>query len=247
MRIVSVLDVLSGVVVHGVGGRRQEYRPIQSRLTTLQDPLSVALAFRENLKLSDLYVADLDGIMDQRPSLTTVRRLADAKFVTMVDAGLRDLALARELLNAGAGAVVAGSETLPDPKLLDELCAEIGPERIVFSLDMKAGRLLGDLPQWALAEPYEIAAEAIRRGIRRLIVLDLAQVGAGRGTSTAALCRQLLKAFPEVELITGGGIRGTSDVLALHDAGVAAVLVASALHDGSLSGQDIARLETRGA
>jgi phosphoribosylformimino-5-aminoimidazole carboxamide ribotide isomerase len=45
---------------------------------------------------------------------------------------------------------------------------------------------------------------------------------------------------PEVELITGGGVRDADDLAALRQSGVAGVLVASALHDGRLTGHDLA-------
>src|SRR5579872_5647704 len=48
MRIVPVLDLLGGVVVRGVGGRRREYRPVVSRLTPSCDPLDVARAFADH-------------------------------------------------------------------------------------------------------------------------------------------------------------------------------------------------------
>jgi uncharacterized protein related to proFAR isomerase len=44
-----------------------------------------------------------------------------------------------------------------------------------------------------------------------------------------------------VDLIAGGGVRGLDDLKALADAGCDAALVASALHDGRLSREDIER------
>jgi phosphoribosylformimino-5-aminoimidazole carboxamide ribotide isomerase len=71
-------------------------------------------------------------------------------------------------------------------------------------------------------------------------VLDLARVGEGGGTGTEELCARLASAHPEVELIAGGGVRGIADVRRLGEAGVAAVLVASALHEGRLTRGEIA-------
>jgi hypothetical protein len=44
MRILPVLDLMNGVVVRGVGGRRSEYRPVASRLAVSADPADVAAA-----------------------------------------------------------------------------------------------------------------------------------------------------------------------------------------------------------
>ena len=69
MRVVAVLDLMGGKVVRGVGGRRSEYRPVVSRLTTSCDPVAVAEAFRQQLGIDELYLADLDAIAGARPAL----------------------------------------------------------------------------------------------------------------------------------------------------------------------------------
>jgi phosphoribosylformimino-5-aminoimidazole carboxamide ribotide isomerase len=72
-----------------------------------------------------------------------------------------------------------------------------------------------------------------------MIVLDLAGVGVGRGVPTHTLCRQLLEDFPRLELMTGGGVRNADDLARLQTLGVGGVLIASALHDGSLTPEDV--------
>ena len=48
MRIIPVLDVLGGCVVRGVGGRRDEYRPIVSKLCNSREPPAVTVFRLEN-------------------------------------------------------------------------------------------------------------------------------------------------------------------------------------------------------
>jgi phosphoribosylformimino-5-aminoimidazole carboxamide ribotide isomerase len=151
-----------------------------------------------------------------------------------VDAGVRELERVSLLAAAGVETVVVGLETVAEPSVLMEACQEFG-ERIVFSLDLKGGVPLGD---WA-PDPWEVARTAIAAGARRLLVLDLAHVGGGAGTGTAALCARLAAAFPQVEVSTGGGVGGADDVRRLKECGVRAALVASALHDGALTPTDL--------
>ncbi len=47
MRIIPVIDVMDGVVVRAIGGRRDEYRPLVSQLTVSTDPIAVAKALLE--------------------------------------------------------------------------------------------------------------------------------------------------------------------------------------------------------
>ena len=105
---------------------------------------------------------------------------------------------------------------------------------VIFSLDMTAGTPMTNPSDWPDPTPTGLAETAIASGVRRLIVLDLAGVGTGTGPPTLELCQQIRSRHHAVELITGGGIRNQDDIAAAAAAGVDAVLVASALHDGSL-------------
>ena len=62
MRLIPVMDLKDGLVVHAVRGERQRYQPVKSVLCPTAQPLDVALAFRDQLGLSELYIADLDAI-----------------------------------------------------------------------------------------------------------------------------------------------------------------------------------------
>ena len=62
-----------------------------------------------------------------------------------------------------------------------------------------------------------IARWAIKVGVERLIVLDLADVGVSNGSSSLTLCREIHREFPAIELIAGGGVRGIDDLKALAD------------------------------
>ncbi len=242
MKILPVIDLLDGVVVHGVAGRRDEYRPLVSRLAENADAQTVARAFRNQLGLDELYVADLDAILDERPNMAIYRRLADDGFDIMVDAGLRDVQRASRMLEAGASAVIAGLETSPGLAHLRKLCQDIGPERVVFSLDMLRGKPMGQLSSPAISDPAEIARQAIDAGVTRMIVLDLAGVGVDDGVPTMPLCRRLLRSFPPLRLLTGGGVRSVDDLRELQALGIEGVLVASALHNGTIGRRELEQL-----
>jgi phosphoribosylformimino-5-aminoimidazole carboxamide ribotide isomerase len=238
MRVFPVIDLMHGQVVHGIAGRRRGYQPIRSSLSAATNPLAIAEAFRDHFGLNFLYLADLDAISGAAPALATYIALQKAGFHLLVDAGLRTPTDAQPLLDAGVAGVVAGLETLAGPHMLTALVASVGPERLVFSLDLKERRPLG-AAAWPARDAIAIANHAIGLGVRRLLVLDLARVGRGGGTGTEDICRQLKKAWPDVEVLAGGGVSGSEDLRRLRLCGVDGVLVASALHDGRLRREDL--------
>jgi phosphoribosylformimino-5-aminoimidazole carboxamide ribotide isomerase len=241
MKVIPALDLRGELVVRGAAGRRQEYRPIVSRLATSARPTDVAGAFRDQFGLSEIYLADLDAIAGAAPALPVYAELIRLGFQVLVDAGIRDVADAAPLADLGVHGAVAGLETLNGPEALDRLHQRLG-DAVVFSLDLKGGRPLGNLSAWNGSDPWAIARRALGCGVRRIIVLDLARVGLHSGTGTEELCCRLAGAFPDVCVMAGGGIRGEEDLSRLHESGVKAALVASALHDGRLTRGDLSRV-----
>jgi phosphoribosylformimino-5-aminoimidazole carboxamide ribotide isomerase len=231
-RIIPVMDVRADVVVRAIAGRREEYCGIVSRLTDSYDPLVVAEALRQFVGTDELYMADLDAIMDGRPNYRLMTELASRGFRTWVDAGV-SVEACDELLvhDTGCAVVIVGLEKVNNPVTLWGMCFSCGAENIAFSLDLKNGQPLGRRNEWH-SDPRQIIGDAEAIGVTRLIILDLSRVGTGTGTGTEDLCAWAKSKYPHLELIAGGGVRGPEDLPRLQAAGVDAVLVASALHDG---------------
>ena len=237
MRILPVLDIMDGQVVRGIGGRRQEYRPVLSKLTASGRPVDVARAFCDTFGFRELYLADLDAIAGGPPALAVYAEVQALGFDLWVDAGIREASMAEPLAHVGVQRIVIGLETAAAGAVADA-CREWGGQRVVFSLDLKDGRPLGN----PAADAWLIAERAIADGVRSLIVLDLARVGMDHGVGTESLCGRLAAAYPDVEVVAGGGVRDIGGLKRLKDLGVRAVLVASALHDGRLRPEDLVQL-----
>lgn len=238
MLLIPVLDLLGKQVVRGVAGKRETYRPIETPLAPGADPLVLAEAFRERFGLSLLYVADLDAILSRQPNWNVYRQLVDAGFRLLVDPGLRTAADAESIFACGVAKVIAGLESLNGPDQLDQMVAAHGADRVIFSLDLKNGVPLCDQSAWGKRSPLEIAARSIDTGISAMLVLDLKQVGSGKGISTLALCRRIHEQNSRVELYTGGGVRHRDDLMALQADGLTGVLISSALHQGTITADD---------
>ncbi len=236
MVVLPVVDLLNGVVVRGIAGRRDEYLPWISPLCGSCDPLEIATALRALCGHSRLYLADLDAILHARPHLDVYLQLEAQGFQLLIDAGIRGPREARDLINRTRAEIILGLETLSTPDQFVSTVIDLPRERIVFSLDLKAGKPLSTAA-WPSA-PLEIVRQVVATGIRSLIVLDLADVGSANGGRTQELCHDIRREFPQLTLISGGGVRDVSDLrcwASLADA----LLVASALHDGRLTRADL--------
>lgn len=237
-QIIPVLDIRRGRVVHAIGGRREDYRPIDSRLTRSTDPGTVAECLLAACNGSELYAADLDAIEGDGSASLPIRELIQAcRTPVWLDSGPRRFQQIQDLCASAHVRPVLASET-GSIGLVRETLAAVGPGRTAVSIDLRHGQLIVAGHGWELTDKCgasELAGQVARHGIRTVIVLDLARVGTGAGAGTERMLRDFRTALPDVRLIAGGGVRSWADVDALGAAGADAILVASALHDGTLT------------
>jgi phosphoribosylformimino-5-aminoimidazole carboxamide ribotide isomerase len=69
--------------------------------------------------------------------------------------------------------------------------------------------------------------------------MTLARVGSGAGPDLARL-RAIREIAAGHDIYAAGGVRDSTDLAVLKDAGISGALVATSLHDGRLTGGDIA-------
>jgi phosphoribosylformimino-5-aminoimidazole carboxamide ribotide isomerase len=233
VKIIPVIDVLGGRVVHAVRGRRKEYQPLKSILCASTDPVDVAAALKA-LGFGELYVADLDAITRGQANFSIFKNIADKTGLElMVDAGIDDLKKAKRVLQSHVSKVIIGTETLPSTSLVAEAVELFGSEKIMVSLDLMSDRVISGFELGAFKDPVALLCEFQEAGVSQIIVLDLARVGSGEGVNMPFL-REVLRNI-KANVYVGGGVRDVKDLMELKGVGVFGVLLATALHSGKIS------------
>ncbi|MEJ2761616.1 MAG: HisA/HisF-related TIM barrel protein [Gammaproteobacteria bacterium] len=230
MKIIPVIDILSARAVRAYRGDRDGYRPLESALCPRPDPAGVLQGYLGLFPFTTIYIADLDAILgrgDNRDVLgELVRRFPGVEF--WLDDGNSGADFPREARLH----TVIGSETGIAADAVGD-AAGANPDT-VLSLDFNQEGLLGDAD--LLEQP--------ERWPGRCIVMALHRVGSGEGPDTALLASLRARA-PDREWYAAGGIRHAEDLHALAEAGAAGALIASALHNGTITRFDLENLEIR--
>ena len=218
MKIIPVIDVLGGRVVHAVRGRRKEYQPLKSILCASTDPVDVAAALK-SLGFDELYVADLDAITRGQANFSIFKNIADKTGLElMVDAGIDNLKKAESVLESHVSKVIIGTETLPSASLVAEAIELFGSEKVVVSLDLMGERVISGFELGALKDPVALLREFQEAGVSQIIVLDLGRVGSGEGVNMSFL-KKVLRNI-KAKVFVGGGVRDVKDLVELKDLGV---------------------------
>jgi HisA/HisF family protein len=229
--VIPVLDLKDGVVVHARGGKRADYRPLETPFGTANDPLTIARGLLAVTFSPALYVADLDAIEGAGNNFATCRALADVLPQTSlwIDAGFSDVDECLFWLPLGAMLVI-GSESLANVDDWNAIRASLG-DSVMLSLDFEGDTLRGPA---ALLEDPALWPE-------RVIVMSLTRVGSGQGPDLARLGAILAQAGGR-EVYAAGGIADAGDLVRMAEAGARGALAATAIHSGVLTQKEIAAL-----
>jgi phosphoribosylformimino-5-aminoimidazole carboxamide ribotide isomerase len=187
------------------------------------EPAALARAFAA-AGAARIHLVDLDGARSGRVRPELVREIAAAAAPAAIQAsgGIRALADAEALLEAGADRVVVGTAAFPDPAPW----AESLGEKLVVALDARDGHVRtagwteAALP---LTEALDRCTEA---GVLRVLCTSIDRDGTLGGPDLELV---LQVARSGLRVLAAGGIRSPADVDALAAAGAEAAVVGRAL------------------
>ncbi len=224
-RIIFVLDILNGKVVHAVKGEREKYGPVHnfSKVCESSAPLQIV----DELSPRELYIADLNRLEGSGNNDEVIEQLG-WKTSLMLDLGastMDDVHLGKEM----AGSVILGTETATFE--LVESASSFYPRSINLSIDIKGGNILTNEPAFDIP-PIDLIKMLNGYDINDLVILELSKVGTSSGINTEFL--EQVVDHSDHNILLGGGIRNTDDISHLKDIGLAGVLVATSVHNGAL-------------
>ena len=226
-RVIPCLDVDAGRVVKGV-----EFVDLRDA----GDPVALA-AHYDREGADEVVFLDITATSDKRATVVQLaRHAADEVFVPLtIGGGIRTVADAQAVLDAGADKVSVNSAALQRPGLIDELAARFGAQCVVLAIDAKAGRegweaflAGGRTPTGRDAVAW--AREASDRGAGEILLTSMDRDGTNAGYDLA-LTRAVCEAVP-VPVIASGGAGSLEHLSEAVRAGADAVLLASILHYG---------------
>ena len=231
-RVISCLDVDRGRVVKGTN-----FLDIRDA----GDP--VELAERYDAEGADeLVFLDITASHESRDTVVELaRRTADNVFIPFtIGGGIRSVADAQAVLDAGADKVSVNSSALERPQLISELASVFGSQCVVVAIDAKR-RAEGE-PAWdvyvaggrrvvAGREAVEWAREAVERGAGEVLLTSMDRDGTSDGYELE-LTRAVADAVSVPVIASGGAGELRHLAEAVIHGHADAVLCASIFHYG---------------
>jgi imidazole glycerol-phosphate synthase subunit HisF len=234
-RVIPCLDVNDGRVVKGV-----EFVDIRDA----GDPVELA-AHYDREGADELVFLDITATHEKRETIAKLARsTADEVFVPFtIGGGIRSVADAQAVLDAGADKVSVNSAALTRPQLLDELASVFGVQCVVLAIDAKertAADAAGAGREWEAylaggrtatgRDVVEWAREGVRRGAGEILLTSMDRDGTNDGYDLALTAA--VSSAVSVPVIASGGAGELEHLCEALEAGADAVLCASIFHYG---------------
>lgn len=217
IQVIPAVDVLGDESVRLQQG---DYGQVVERAA---EPARLAVRLAE-AGAQRIHLVDLDGARSGRARPELVREVRAAAGVPVqASGGIRRLADARALLDAGADRVVVGTAAWPDP----EPWFELG-DALVLALDVRNGELRTS--GWTAAAGVTFDEALVRAGTARVLVTAIDRDGTLGGPDVDLIRRA---AAAGLRVLAAGGIRTPADVEELASAGAEAAIVGRALFNPS--------------
>jgi cyclase len=200
------------------------------RLRDVGDPVELGAAYSD-AGADELVFLDIKATVESRRTLVgLVRSVAERLAIPFtVGGGVRSVADAEELLEAGADKVAVNSAALARPELVTELAGRLGSQAVVVAVDAENGRVRSHAGTTDAARgAAEWAREAEARGAGEILLTSIDADGTRAGYDLELTGE--VAAAVDVPVIASGGAGNAQHVA---DAlGVAqAALLASILHE----------------
>jgi imidazole glycerol-phosphate synthase subunit HisF len=228
-RVIPCLDVDAGRVVKGT-----EFVDLRDA----GDPVELA-AHYDAEGADEVVFLDITATHESRDTVAELaRRTADDVFVPFtIGGGIRSVADAQAVLDAGADKVSVNSAAVAEPELLNELAGVFGAQCVVLAIDAKRRP---DDEGWEVfvaggrtptgRDAVEWAREGTARGAGEILLTSMDRDGTEDGYDL-----ELTSAVAEavgVPVIASGGAGELHHLVEAVQAGADAVLAASIFHYG---------------
>jgi phosphoribosylformimino-5-aminoimidazole carboxamide ribotide isomerase len=181
-----------------------------------------------------IHLVDLDGARSGAVRPVLMKRLVAAAAGVPVQAsgGIRSIADAEKLLEAGAARVIVGTAAFAEPEALRQFVRALG-DRLVVAVDARAGRLaVAGWTQEAALSAEHAAGLCAAAGVERLHCTAIERDGTMKGPDLELLAR--VRDRSGLPVLAAGGIRSLADLADIEALGLEGAVVGRALLEGAI-------------
>ncbi len=227
MKIIPAIDIMSGQVV-----RLYKGDPKQKTIYS-DNPIEIAKKWEQN-GADMLHIVDLDAALGMGSNLSIIKKIiANVSTPVEVAGGLRDESIVMDTAKISKR-VVLGTLAFKDKIILKKLLENLGPEKIVISVDHKEGEIVTHGWQKGTGiNLIDAIKDFLAMGFSEFLLTNVNRDGTLEGPELKFL--EQACQLENVNVIASGGISNIKDVQDVKEKNSFGVILGKALYENKIT------------
>ena len=231
--LIPAIDIIDGKCVRLTKG---DY----GQKTVYGNPVEMAREF-ERIGFRRLHVVDLDGAKSRHIVNSQILRSIATETHLMIDfgGGIKTDADIEQAFEAGAAMVTVGSVAVTQPELFNNWLDKYGAEHMILGADVRNGYIsINGWKEDSTEELLPFLKRYIDMGVHHVLCTEISKDGTLAGPALE-LYREIMTAYPGLNLIASGGVSSIGDIQQLNAAGIPSVVFGKAIYEGMINLEEL--------
>ncbi len=227
MKVIPAIDLMNGQVV-------RLYKGDPNQKTVYGDnPIEVAKKWQAN-GADMLHLVDLDATLGRGSNLSIIKKILEQISIPIqVAGGLRDESIINDVSKI-CNRVVLGTLAFKDKSTLKKLLSNLGPEKIVISVDHMDGEIV--IHGWQKQTDIKLIdamQEFLAMGFSEFLLTNVSRDGTLEGPDLEFL--EQACQLDNAHVIASGGISNIKDIQDVKQKNAFGVILGKALYENKIS------------
>lgn len=234
MKLIPAVDILKGRAVRLNKGMFNECT------VYYEDALEPINKFLD-MGFDRIHLVDLEASLTGRSTIVELLKKVKRSYSTIfqIGGGVRSIHDAQVLLDAGADRLIMGSLPLLSPEVFKEMVEVFTPQKFIAAIDIFHGKVrIKGWTETAKSSPDEVITFFLELGVSEILCTDISRDGSLEGPSIV-LYQEILRKFPNVNLIASGGIGKKADIYMLQELGIPYAVTGKMIYEKKITEEEL--------
>lgn len=230
IELIPAIDIIDGKCVRLTKGN------YSSKTVYNEDPVAQAREF-ERLGFKRLHVVDLDGAKASHiVNEEILRNITDATSLKIdFGGGIKTKLDIEKAFACGAAMVTIGSIAVKQPQLFLDWLKYYGSEKLILGADVHNGYIsINGWKEDSKEELMPFLEKYVNAGVTNVLCTEISKDGTLSGPAIE-LYKNIMKHYPQLNLIASGGVGSNDDIRLLNNAGIPSVVFGKAWYEGKIN------------
>lgn len=229
IELIPAIDIIGGECVRLTKG---DY---DCKTVYANSPVEMARRF-EKAGFKRLHVVDLDGAKSKHiVNVDTLKAITtETSLVVDFGGGIKTDDDIEKAFSHGASMVTVGSVAITNKELFAGWLEKYGADRIILGADVRHGKIsINGWKEDSTEDLLPFLKYYIDKGVRNVLCTEISKDGTLAGPAIE-LYKEIMAAYPHINLIASGGVSCIDDIKALNEAGIPATVFGKAIYEGKI-------------